>query len=102
MGKPGGSALEGELQKLAEDIDEYRGALNEVRLGARSAAKLPEKPEVLILYEQIKELGIPLVDGGLIDQPHIFMEQYAVCANRLAMWDMIDARAQAQKGLPNA
>lgn len=82
------------MQKLADEIDEYRGGLNEVRLGARSVNKLPDKPEALILYEQIKEMGIPLVDGGIVDQPHIFMEQYAVCSTRTKLWDMLDRRAQ--------
>lgn len=81
------------MQKLSDEIDEYRGGMNEIRLGARSAANLPDKPEALILYEQIKEMGIPLVDGGLVDQPHIFMEQYAVCASRIVFWDMIDRRS---------
>jgi len=54
---------------------------------------LPEKPEALILYEQTKELGIPLVEGGVVDQPHIWMEQYAVCAMRTKMWDALDAAA---------
>jgi hypothetical protein len=48
--------------------------------------KSPEKPIEFIYYEQINELQIPLVGGGILDQPHIWLIQYAVCMNRSKFW----------------
>ena len=37
-----------------------------------------EKPEALILYEQVTSFGLPLVSGGIMDQPHIWLQEYYV------------------------
>lgn len=42
------------------------------------AIKLAEKPAELVLYEQCKASGLPLVSGGLLDQPHMWMEMYTL------------------------
>jgi len=39
-----------------------------------------EKPDALVLYEQIKSTGVLLNAGGLLDQPYVFMLEYAICA----------------------
>ena len=42
-------------------------------LGLGSKKKPLEKPEALVLLEQCEKLHIPLVSGGLLDQPHIWI-----------------------------
>lgn len=37
-----------------------------------------EKPAELRKYEQVKALGLPVWEGGLQDQPHIWLEQIGV------------------------
>lgn len=44
---------------------------------------MPGKPEALEKYEQCKELGLPLVAGGLQDQPHIWLLEVGVIRNVL-------------------
>lgn len=43
-----------------------------------SGVKVPPKPEALVLWQQCKALGLPLVSGGLVDQPHIWLIEIAV------------------------
>jgi hypothetical protein len=53
-----------------------------------------------VRYEQAKELGVPYVAGGLLDQPYIWMEEHGVIKNFLAEWKAVEA-IQA-KGAKNA
>ncbi len=48
-----------------------------------------EKPGELTLFEQVREMGIPLVAGGLMDQPHIWVMVYGVIRNQLLLWEAI-------------
>jgi hypothetical protein len=32
----------------------------------------------MVLYEQCRDMGIPLVTGGLMDQPHIWLLEASV------------------------
>ena len=49
-----------------------------------------EKPEALILYEQVTKLGIPLVQGGVMDQPHIWLQEFYVCLEEVETQDRIN------------
>jgi hypothetical protein len=59
------------LEKLKKDIEEYYGACNEVRVGLRNTP--PKKPDVLVTYEMLIKQRLPLVAGGLMDQPHFWL-----------------------------
>jgi hypothetical protein len=72
------SLVEG-LELLRSTLYEFYGTLNEIAKGLKPAAII-EKPEALVLYEQIKSTGVLLCAGGLLDQPYIFMMEYAVCS----------------------
>jgi hypothetical protein len=72
------SLVEG-LELLRSTLYEYYGTLNEIAKGLKPAVII-EKPEALVLYEQIKSTGVLLCAGGLLDQPYIFMMEYAVCS----------------------
>jgi hypothetical protein len=78
MGTGGGSKLKGALQELRNGILDYFGALNMIEEGLKPDGPAA-KPEALVLYEQIKDMGTPLVAGGIRDQPHIWMMEYRVC-----------------------
>lgn len=91
MGRSGGGRIvAGGLKELRDAIDNYYGGLNEVEMGASN--KLPDKPDAMLRYEEIKELGVPLVEGGVMDQPHIFMMEYDVVRNKILMHTLIRAR----------
>lgn len=85
MGRPaGGSDLARGLDELRLALYDYYGALNEVKTLSESnpssvaTVKVPEKPEALVLWEECQALELPLVSGGLIDQPHIWLEEVHV------------------------
>jgi len=45
----------------------------------------------MILHDQIKEFGIPLIDGGVLDQPFIFMQEYRIVSNMIIEMEIIDS-----------
>ena len=51
--------------------------------------KIPEKPEALVLYQQCKTLNLQLVDGGLVDQPHIWLQEVAVITDIEALYEVM-------------
>ena len=48
-----------------------------------------EMPEALIRYFQRKEYGIPYVDGGLLDQPFLWVQEDGVISNFLKEWEQV-------------
>lgn len=61
--------------------------------------KVPPKPEELIRYEMVNEMKIPLVAGGVMDQPHIWLLQYAIVKDVMAIFEAIkiaNARRQSE------
>jgi hypothetical protein len=78
------------LTLLRDTLQEYAGQINEIRAGLKPDEKI-DKPEALILYEQCKELGIPLVKGSLLDQPHIWMLEYKICDDETKLMAAIHA-----------
>lgn len=72
MGKPFGRKLVEEgLETLKDTIREYYGCLNELKAGIKPNP-MTEMPEALYLYEQCVAMKVPLVDGAVLDQPHIW------------------------------
>lgn len=75
----GGSFVAGKLKELETALVDFFGALNQVKEGMH--VTIPDKPEVLEKLEQCESLGIPLIHGGLMDQPHIFLLEVGVVRN---------------------
>lgn len=92
----GGSTLAQKLNELREALGDYYGTLNELQLGLN--VPVPEKPEAMIYYEQMEALGIPLVDGGVLDQPYIFMQEYKIVADFKKQQELIRLKAAANEG----
>lgn len=80
------------LKELEYDLDEYYGTINEIRMGVNISPK--PKPVPLQLYDMTKELGIPLVDGGVLDQPHIWLLMIGVIRQRETLWRSLIDNAQ--------
>jgi len=55
---------------------------------------MPEKPEALILLEQCEALNLPLVAGGLMDQPHIWLILVAVIREEKRLFELANKRSQ--------
>lgn len=85
MGWPaGGSQVAGAKEELRQALYNFYGALNEVKALSESnptlvsSVKVPDKPEAMVLWEQCQAFSLPLVEGGLLDQPHLWLEEVAV------------------------
>lgn len=91
----GGRLVQGELGALSEALENYFGAIAEIKEGLR--VDLPEKPDALVFYEQVKELRMPLVEGAIMDQPHIWMMEYKLCDNQVKIWNAISEAAKKQQ-----
>jgi len=88
----GGSRLARALSDLTDALGDYYGQLNEVRLGLSD--QLPSKPEAMVLHDQMQEFGIPIVDGGLLDQPFIFMMEYHTVRNMKQQMELVNKSSE--------
>jgi len=75
----GGRTVAGKLKELENALIEYYGAMNMLQEGLNTP--IPEKPVALEKYEQCLALELPLVAGGLQDQPHIWLLEVGVIKN---------------------
>jgi hypothetical protein len=71
------------LDNIRTQLEEYYGALNEVRMHVRNIP--PKKPDVLVIYEMCVKQRLPLVAGGLMDQPHFWLLEQEVIEQTLEM-----------------
>lgn len=95
----GGIELQGVLEELETSLIEYFGTLNEIKAGIRSQPV--EKPYELILYEMVCDMGLPVLAGGIMDQPHIWLLQYAVVRNIKLIFELQARQAEANKESAN-
>ena len=78
------------MEELSAILWDYFGQQNELKERIKIAPEdLIRKPEALIRYEQSKELGIPYVEGGVVDQPFIWMQEHAVIAQFFIQWNAV-------------
>lgn len=69
--------------------------LNQVNAGLKIRPEnVVQKPPELRKFEQMETLGLPLWEGGLQDQPHIWLELIGVI---LRVRDIYRAPAKASK-----
>jgi hypothetical protein len=60
-------------------------------MGVRS--KAPEKPGLLATVDLVKMTGMPLVAGGLMDQPHIWLFQFEMAMGIQELFRALDEMA---------
>lgn len=77
------------LYELKLELEEYFGHLNALKAGLEKT--VPKKPPALVVYDLIKSTGLPLVEGGIMKQPHIWMLQWEVIDGVVKVFDEIDA-----------
>lgn len=78
---------------MKKEIESYYNKINLVALSPPGAhiETIPEKPDILIIVERIESSGKLLLDGGLMQQPHIFMEEYYLALSLKKLFDSISA-----------
>ena len=82
VGTGGGSAIEQGTNDLRDAIHEYFGQLNEVKLGIHR--KIPIKPDALDNWDYYNKFKLPFVNGGILDQPYLLMNEMEVASEELA------------------
>jgi hypothetical protein len=93
MGRTGGGSIVARgLEALEEALTNYFGVLTEIRMGIN--AKPPEKPEALILWNQCQAMGLPLVSGGTMNQPHLWMQEVAVITDVVTLFAELERQGQ--------
>jgi len=92
--KRGGRLIGEALENLKIELDEYYAKLNEIKNNSIKSLydniEIPEPPEALLLYDMCNDMHIPLVDGGLLDQPHIWLLEYGICLKRKQIWKTVN------------
>jgi hypothetical protein len=89
----GGSAIAKKLEELRDYLLDYYGSINEQMVsGGLTGVEIPEKPEALLRDEQCKELGLPLVAGGVLDQPYIWMQEVGVIREVQAIFRVLEEK----------
>jgi hypothetical protein len=74
---------------------EYHGKLNELRMGVKPDEP-PVKPEALVLWEQSNKLGLPVWDGGVKAQPHLWLLEAKVVEDVETIMAIARAREAGQ------
>jgi hypothetical protein len=87
------------MNALKTYLWDYFGQGNEIRAGG----KIPpeerlEKPEALTRYEQARDLGLPYVAGGLLDQPFWWVQEHGVIKQFLEEWATVEKTQIALAG----
>lgn len=85
MGTGGGLILAGVLENLQTELENYFGYLNELKMGLQ--ADPVDKPDALGMVELMESMHVPLVAGGVMDQPHIWLLQYNLVVNVRSMFE---------------
>lgn len=98
MVPPGGLELSERLRSLEAALRDYYGALNEMKMGLH--VKIPPKPKPLVEYERCQALGLPLVEGGVVGQPYIWLQEIAVIIEQKELFELLEKRQIQQSEAP--
>ena len=78
---------------MARELEEYFGMLAELRAGLN--VPIPAQPEILQYLEMCETNHVPLVAGGLMDQPHIYLIEANIARTRREMFQRINGEQSA-------
>ena len=92
MESGGGRILEGKLAELRKALEDYFGALNEIKFGHPALkVKIPEKPAALKKWQTCQVLNLPFMPGGLVDQPYLWLLEVQLIKEVEAEYKALDA-----------
>lgn len=78
---------------MARELEEYYGTLAELRAGLN--VPIPTQPEILQYLEMCEANQVPLVAGGLLDQPHIYLIEANIARTKREMFQRINGESSA-------
>ena len=99
MEPAGGAIVSERLDELEAALRDYFGALNEVNMGLK-VRKMPPKPKAFVQYERCKTLGIPLVEGGVMNQPYLWLQELAVIIEEETLFIFLEKQSGMTSGAP--
>lgn len=72
----------------------YFGAINDAKQSKDFNIKveIPEMPDALAYLRQIETFKTPLMSGGMMAQPHIFLMEYAICVRVERLYQLAEIR----------
>jgi hypothetical protein len=73
---------------MDRELEEYYGVFAELKAGL--SVSIPETPEILLYLEMCESNKIPLMAGGLLDQPHIFLIEANIARSKREMFKRIN------------
>lgn len=98
----GGRELGEILDSLQVDVANYLGMLNQLAAGLRLAVEERyEMPPELRLYYQMESTHLPLWEGGLLDQPHIWLQMLGVLRSTVDTFEAL-RKQNAIRNEPNS
>ena len=80
--------LSDHFDEMARELEDYFGTLAELKAGL--ITKVPETPEILYLLEMCEQNRVPLMAGGLMDQPHIFLIEAGIARSKRDLFARIN------------
>ena len=73
---------------MARELEDYYGTIAELKAGLN--VPIPETPEILQYLEMCERNKIPLIAGGLLDQPHIFLIEANIARDQRNLFQQIN------------
>jgi hypothetical protein len=89
--------LQRDLEALQSELENYFGQQNELLNGLTIEDEVIEKPVELIRYEMVKAFGLPVWEGGLADQPHIWLLQYKIIDTVVRLFESLRIASEEAK-----
>jgi hypothetical protein len=97
----GGSLLAEAVDGLQVDVANYLGMLNQLAAGLRLAPEERyEMPPELRKYYQMQETGLAIWEGGLDDQPHIWLQMLGVLSSTVKTFEALRDQQNANNQSP--
>lgn len=58
-------------------------------------------PDILIKYKRCRELGLPLVSGGVMNQPYLWLQEVAAITEQEALFKALEEKQREQEAQMN-
>lgn len=98
MAKPysrGGAKLNQKFSELRTALEDYYGALAQILNNIQ--VEVPDKPIICVYVDQFMVTNKLYNDGGLGDQPYIFMQEFKIAYDRMKLHERLSNRNKQER-----